>query len=186
MATYEDYANNGSLLFGDMGTALMIMRLEPTSTLADLIHTRANGNTRLPIRELMWGTPGSMIACHSMSEMTGEARWKEIFESQAERLLADLQESPDGPIWEQDLYDRRLKYLGSAWIRRQHGPAFARMGLANGKPARSRNRRCPAHSHQERLADRCRCFMASSRCSRQTAVALPILSRGSRHGRDVF
>ena len=95
MATYEDYANNGSLLFGDMGTGLLIMRLEPTSTLADLIHTRANGNTRLPIRELMWGMPGSMIACLSMSEMTGEARWREIFERQAERLLADLQESPD-------------------------------------------------------------------------------------------
>ena len=47
----------------------------------------------------------------SMSEMTGEARWRQIFESQAERLLADLQESPDGPIWQQDLYDRHLKYL---------------------------------------------------------------------------
>ena len=31
MATYEDYANNGSLLYGDMGTALLIMRLEPNS-----------------------------------------------------------------------------------------------------------------------------------------------------------
>jgi hypothetical protein len=112
MATYEDYANNGSLLFGDMGTALLIMRLQPTSTLAELVHTRANVNTRLPIRELMWGMPGSMIACLSMGEMTGEARWREIFERQAERLLADLRESPDGPVWEQDLYDRHLKYLG--------------------------------------------------------------------------
>ena len=30
MVTYEDYANNGSLLYGDMGTALLIMRLEPS------------------------------------------------------------------------------------------------------------------------------------------------------------
>jgi hypothetical protein len=55
MEAYEDYANNGSLLYGDMGTALLIMRLEPTSALADLIHMRADGNTGLPIRELMWG-----------------------------------------------------------------------------------------------------------------------------------
>lgn len=112
MATYEDYANNGSLLFGDMGTALLIMRLEPSSTLADLIHMRAAANTHLPIRELMWGMPGSMLACLSMSEITGEARWQAIYETQAERLIADLQETPDGPIWEQDLYDRHLKYLG--------------------------------------------------------------------------
>src|SRR5262245_10484714 len=35
------YAAEGSLLLGDLGTALLIMRLEPSSTLADLIHTRA-------------------------------------------------------------------------------------------------------------------------------------------------
>jgi|SRR5215831_5456648 len=116
MAVYnaglKDYAKHGSLLFGDMGTALLIMRLEPSSALADLIHMRAEANMRLPIRELMWGMAGSMIACLSMSEITGEARRRAIYETQAERLLADLQETPDGPIWEQDLYDRHLKYLG--------------------------------------------------------------------------
>ena len=112
MATYEDYAVNGSLLFGDLGTALLAMRLEPTSIIADLIYARADANSRLPIRELMWGMAGSMLAALSMSELTGEARWRAIFETQAERLLADLAETPDGPIWEQDLYDRRLKYLG--------------------------------------------------------------------------
>src|SRR5215470_19686602 len=66
MATYEDYAVNGSLLFGDMGTALLVMRLAPSSTIAELVHTRANANTQLAIRELMWGMPGSMLACLSM------------------------------------------------------------------------------------------------------------------------
>jgi hypothetical protein len=112
MTTYEDYAVNGSLLFGDMGSGLLIMRLEPTSNIADLIHMRANANTRLPIRELMWGMPGSMIACLSMSEMTSDVRWRALFETQAERLLADLAETSDGPMWQQDLYDRHLKYLG--------------------------------------------------------------------------
>ena len=64
MATYKDYASNGSLLFGDLGTALLIMRLEPSSTLADLIQMRANANSELPIRELMWGLPG-VDACLS-------------------------------------------------------------------------------------------------------------------------
>ena len=37
-----DYAKHGSLLFGDMGAALLAMRLEPTSSLADLVYRRAD------------------------------------------------------------------------------------------------------------------------------------------------
>jgi hypothetical protein len=127
MSAYEDYAVNGSLLFGDLGTALMMMRLDPTPAIADLIHMRATANSQLPIRELMWGMAGSMIACLSMSEITGEARWRAIFVNQAERLLADLEETPDGPIWEQDLYDRHLKYLGPV-----HGYAGNMLPLLRG------------------------------------------------------
>jgi hypothetical protein len=111
MATYE-YSENGSLLLGDMGTVLLIMRLAPQPAIADIVYARASANTQLPVRELMWGLPGSMLACISMAEMTGEARWRTLFETQAERLLSDLQETADGPIWVQALYGRRLKYLG--------------------------------------------------------------------------
>jgi hypothetical protein len=37
-----DYEMHGSLLRGDMGTALLAMRLAPTSSLADLVHKRAD------------------------------------------------------------------------------------------------------------------------------------------------
>jgi hypothetical protein len=111
METYE-YSENGSLLLGDMGTALLIMRLTPQPAIADIVYARASANTQLPVRELMWGLPGSMLACISMAEMTGKARWRTLFETQAERLLSDLQETADGPIWVQALYGRRLKYLG--------------------------------------------------------------------------
>src|SRR6266567_1045324 len=71
-----DYAKHGSLLFGDMGAALVAMRLAPTPILADLVHSRAEANMGLPIRELMWGMPGSMLAAIHMAEMTQEARWR--------------------------------------------------------------------------------------------------------------
>ena len=58
----KDYSGHGSLLFGDMGTALLAMRLAPTPALADLIEARATANLALPVRELMWGMPGSMLA----------------------------------------------------------------------------------------------------------------------------
>jgi hypothetical protein len=108
----EDYSGHGSLLFGDMGTALVVMRLAPTPAIADLIETRAIANMTLPIRELMWGMPGSMLACVHMAEMTNEARWKALFRAQASRLLDELEETKNGPLWTQDLYGRRLQYLG--------------------------------------------------------------------------
>lgn len=107
-----DYAKHGSLLFGDMGTALVAMRLAPASTLAELIYTRAQANDELPIRELMWGLPGSMLAAIHMGEMTQDSRWRGLFEVQAARLFADLEDTPQGPLWTQDLYGSKAHWLG--------------------------------------------------------------------------
>jgi hypothetical protein len=73
---YKDYAAHGSLLFGDLGTALLVMRLSPSLAIANLIYARAAANTTLPVRELMWGMPGSMMACVHMAAMTAEPRWR--------------------------------------------------------------------------------------------------------------
>ncbi|MEH2555458.1 hypothetical protein V1286_002987 [Bradyrhizobium algeriense] len=107
-----DYAKHGSLLRGDMGAALLAMRLAPTPSLADLVHTRAEANNGLPIRELMWGMPGSMLAAIHMAEMIQETRWRQLFEVQAALLLADLEDTPQGPLWTQDLYGQRDRFLG--------------------------------------------------------------------------
>jgi len=108
----RDYAEHGSFLFGDMGPALLAMRLAPTKGTADLVEARATANTSLPVRELMWGMPGSMLACVHMAEMTGEPRWQALFNVQAARLFDELEETDYGPLWTQDLYGRHLKWLG--------------------------------------------------------------------------
>jgi Lanthionine synthetase C-like protein len=106
------YAKHGSLLFGDMGAALVVMRLAPSADLADLVHRRAEANTELPIRELMWGMPGSMLAAIHMAEMTQESRWRDLFEIQAARLFAELEDTPQGKLWTQDLYGAKDRWLG--------------------------------------------------------------------------
>lgn len=108
----QEYSNHGSLLFGDMGTALLVMRLDPAFAIADAIYARADANTGLPVRELMWGMPGSMLACIFMSEMTSEPRWRELYQVQAARLLDHLEETDDGPLWTQDLYGSHHRWLG--------------------------------------------------------------------------
>ena len=107
-----DYEKHGSLLRGDMGAALLAMRLKPASSIADLIYRRAEANNELPIRELMWGMPGSMIAAVHMSEMTQEERWRGLFEVQAARLLTELEDTPQGLLWTQDLYGAKDRFLG--------------------------------------------------------------------------
>ena len=110
--TYGEYAAHGSFLFGDMGTGLVAMRLAPSASIAELVHAKATANTDLPIRELMWGLPGSMLACIHMDGMTDEPRWRELFAVQAARLLDDLEETELGPLWTQDLYGGRPRCLG--------------------------------------------------------------------------
>jgi len=108
----RDYSAHGSLLFGGLGTTLVAMRLRPEPATADAIYARADANTTLPIRELMWGMPGSMLACVHMDGMTGEQRWRELFQIQTARLLNELEETDFGPLWTQDLYGDHRRWLG--------------------------------------------------------------------------
>ena len=108
----QNYSAHGSLLFGDLGTGLAVMRLRSEPALADAVYARADANSALPIRELMWGLPGSMLACIHMLEITAEPRWRALFDRQAARLLSELEETSLGPLWTQDLYGSHLQWLG--------------------------------------------------------------------------
>jgi len=150
MQSFGDYAKHGSLLCGDLGTALVIMRLAPTLAIADIVHARVTANMELPVRELMWGLPGSMLACIHMAEMADAARWRGTFEAQAKRLLDDLQDTTGSPIWTQDLYgtDRALT------DRRAQGGGHCARVMEDGvvesaARRRSRNEMLPAQSSMQ-------------------------------------
>jgi hypothetical protein len=114
----------GSLLMGDLGALLVSMRLDPSSETADRIHARAKDNDALPVAELMWGTPGSMIVCLHVLAMTGEERFAALYREQAGRLLADM---PDDGLWTQTMYGVPTRYVGAV-----HGFAGNMAALING------------------------------------------------------
>ena len=102
----------GSLLMGDMGAHLAALRLKPDTQIADRIHARAAGNDALPLLEMMWGTPGSMLACVFAHALTGEERFEELYRKQAARLLSNLEHAGTYRVWTQELYGKRTRYLG--------------------------------------------------------------------------
>jgi hypothetical protein len=112
LATRGEYSAHGAFLLGDLGTALVAMRIGPSAEIADLVHERCARNVALPIRELMWGLPGSMLACIHMHAMTHEPLWRHLFSAQAARLLDDLEETALGPLWNVDLYGQVQPWLG--------------------------------------------------------------------------
>jgi hypothetical protein len=97
--------DTGSYLMGDTGIELLAGN---DDRLAELIA----GNREHPARELMWGSPGTMLAALFQHERTGDARWAELFCHTAATLWSQLERDPIAH-WTQDMYGRRWTFLDS-------------------------------------------------------------------------
>src|SRR4051812_8790400 len=75
-----------SLWMGEAGIALVAWLLAPSaqieSRLAEVVTTEPEPDTV----ELMWGTPGLLLAADGMLERTGDGRWSEAWAATAARL----------------------------------------------------------------------------------------------------
>jgi hypothetical protein len=112
-----------SLWMGEAGILLVAHRLAPDRSLEDRLLECVRANAANPTWELMWGSPGTLLAARAMWERTGEARWAEAWRESADRLW----EAWADPVWVQDLYGSRVRYLGPA-----HGFAGNVVALAGG------------------------------------------------------
>jgi len=105
--------NAGSYLMGDLPIAMMAFGHAPTPELADRIAALVAGNIEHPARELMWGSPGSLLAAAQMHRRTGDERWAALFRRIAARLREQLEWSERHAChyWSQDLYGRHFRFL---------------------------------------------------------------------------
>lgn len=61
----------------------------------------------------MWGTAGTLLAANIMKQWTGEPRWQQVFQLQAQRMLKEWEAvEGTGHLWTPELYGGQLKYLG--------------------------------------------------------------------------
>src|ERR1700690_934661 len=101
-----------SLWMGETGIRLVLHRLSPSAENADQLAELISGNAGDERSEVMWGSPGTMLAASAMHELTGEARWLELWRTSA-AWLRDAWDQETG-LWTQRLYGRVEQWLGPA------------------------------------------------------------------------
>jgi Lanthionine synthetase C-like protein len=100
---------DSSLLSGEAGILLVAFRLAPARELADALHARVRDNVHNEADEIMWGSPGTLIAARLMLAWTGEKRWRAAWNESADALLA--RRDAQG-LWTQLLHGQTHRFLG--------------------------------------------------------------------------
>ena len=99
-----------SLWMGEAGILLVAHTLSPAAWQEMRLLEAVRANAENPTWELMWGSPGTMLAAHVMYERTGGKQWLDAWNASADRLWEEWRDD----LWCQDLYGSRRHVLGPA------------------------------------------------------------------------
>ncbi|HYY04171.1 MAG TPA: LanC-like protein [Gaiellaceae bacterium] len=97
------------LMTGETGILAVAWRLTRDDALADALLARVRANVDNEGDDVMWGTPGTLLAAQAMLEWTGDGRWRDAWHESADALLA---RRPDDGLWMQRLYRQEYPGLG--------------------------------------------------------------------------
>jgi Lanthionine synthetase C-like protein len=97
------------LMTGETGILLVAWRLLGDGALADSILSRVRANVHNEGDDVMWGTPGTLLAAQAMLGWTGERRWRDAWRESAHALLARRR---DDGFWIHHLYGQAYPGLG--------------------------------------------------------------------------
>jgi hypothetical protein len=100
-----------ALLTGETGILVVAWRLDPSPEFERDLLARVQQNVDNEADEVMWGTPGTLLAARVMHEWTGGDTWRDACTKTAEALLRTRE--PDG-LWTQRLYGGISRGLGPA------------------------------------------------------------------------
>jgi len=100
---------NPALYMGETGILLVLWRLDPGDDLAGDLHALVRENLANPANDVMWGTPGTLLAALLMREWTSGSRWDDAARKSATTLLEAR--DPDG-LWPNVLHGEVYRGLG--------------------------------------------------------------------------
>jgi lantibiotic modifying enzyme len=99
---------DSALLSGETGILLVAWRLAPSRELADDLFARVRDNIDNEADEVMWGSPGTLLAAQAMLEWTADERWRDAWNKSADALLSRRDEEG---YWTQHLYGQEGRGL---------------------------------------------------------------------------
>jgi hypothetical protein len=119
-----------SFMMGDTPIRMMALAERPSESVERALDELISGNIDHPSRELMRGSPGTLLAALFLHERTGNARWAELFRATAHKLWSQLERSPrhDCSYWTQDMYGRRWTFIDAV-----HGFVGTALPLIRGR-----------------------------------------------------
>ncbi len=134
-----------SYFLGEVGILLIQWRLTGSQEAADRMYSAIARNIPNPTNEALWGAPGTMVGALHMLGWTGEARWRDLYLENVERLWQTWLPSKGAGchLWTQNLYGRIEQLIGAG-----HGFAGNAYALLRGAVLLPMDRR-------EVLYDRC-------------------------------
>ena len=102
-----------SWMMGETPWLMLEYGRTPSEALAGQLADLINGNLDNPTRELMWGSPGTLLAASFLHEHTQDERWAELFRKTAAQLASELKRSEEHGChyWTQDMYGSQTTYL---------------------------------------------------------------------------
>jgi hypothetical protein len=107
---FPDVGAVPSLWMGEAGILLVAHTLAPSRLLEESLLDAVRSNVANPTLELMWGSPGTILAAHVMHERTGASVWLDAWKASADHLW----DAWTDELWAQELYGRRRHFFGPA------------------------------------------------------------------------
>jgi len=119
-----------SYLMGETPVRLLEHAQSGSAAAADRLAELIEGNMQHPARELMWGSPGTLLAALFMHQRTGQERFAELFRCTAAVLWSQLEwsEAYGCRYWTQQLYGQVSTYMDAV-----HGFAGTALPLIRGR-----------------------------------------------------
>jgi hypothetical protein len=111
----ETQFGRASFLMGDSGLLLLEWQRSKAPQLEEELLEAVRSNLRHPTREMLWGSPGSLVVASHMADLSANPGWKEVLIEGA-RILLDEMEFDDilgAWIWRQDMYGRVRRFIGA-------------------------------------------------------------------------
>ena len=99
---------DAALLTGESGVLAVLWRLVREDAVADELLALVRANVDNAADEIMWGSPGTLLAARMLLAESGDERWAEAWRESAEALLARRDEEG---MWTQQLYGATRRSL---------------------------------------------------------------------------